>query len=130
MKYTYIVTSGEYSDYRINAVFDTKQLAEKYISSFKSSGYDSPEIEVHNLNPYKEEITKGYFAFFVRMTKEGECKDVHISTSSYGFDNPNAGFDVNDNMYVHVFAKDEKHAIKITNEKRTQLIALNKWGRK
>jgi hypothetical protein len=30
-------------------------------------------------------------------------------------------------MCLHVLARDEQHAIKIANEKRTQLIAENKW---
>ena len=40
----YVVTSGEYSDYRIDAIFSTRERAEAYLSQLKgaecSSGYE------------------------------------------------------------------------------------------
>jgi hypothetical protein len=31
-------------------------------------------------------------------------------------------------MHMFCFANDEEHAIKIVNEKRAQIISMNKWG--
>lgn len=50
-KKIYIVTSGEYSDYRINAVFSTRKLARDYIQQ-RGTEY---RIEVYNLD---EEVVK------------------------------------------------------------------------
>lgn len=31
-------------------------------------------------------------------------------------------------MNVYCYANDEQHAVKIANEKRTEILALNRWG--
>lgn len=127
----YVVTSGDYSDYGIDAIFTSEELAQAFINGFKERSYQEFRIEEHKLNPYKNEIRKGYFAFFVRMQKDGVCKEVYKSDSAYGFNGGiDYGFDINNGMCCHVFAKDDKHAVKIANEKRIELIALNKWKQK
>ena len=70
-----------------------------------------------------------YEPFFLRMTKEGNCNEINVKDSSYGFkdEDIDVGFDIHKNMYISIFAKDETHAIKIANEKRVQLIAENRW---
>ena len=129
MKTAYIVTQGSYSDYHICGVFDKKELAEQYISAFGGGQrYDEMGIEEWELNPYKLELGKGYKPFFVRMDKEGNSSEVLEEDSTYGFrDGEGYGFDIENNVYNHCFAKSTEHAIKITNELRAQLIAENKW---
>lgn len=123
----YVVTSGDYDG--ICGIFNSEELAQAFIDGFEKRRYEEFSIEEHKLNPYKNEITKGFFAFFVKIQKDGVCVEVYKSDSAYGF---NGGidydFDINNEMFCHVFAKDDKHAIKIANEKRTELIALNKWN--
>lgn len=126
-QHIYLVTRGDYSDYEVTAVFTEKKLAEKYINSFKKSNYDEFRIEVYILNPHEEQLKKDYKPYFVRMAKDGKVKDIYIQESHYNLDNLNIKFDINNNMYISIFAKDEKHAVKIANEKRGQLIALNRW---
>jgi hypothetical protein len=47
----YLVTSGEYSDYHIDAVFSTRELAETYIEASKGMPYaDYPQIEEWAVN--------------------------------------------------------------------------------
>ena len=125
----FLVTRGDYSDYRVCAVFTEKALAEKYIHSFKGNSYEEFRIENYTLNPYQYELKNDYKPFFLRMTKDGNCTEIYVKDSSYGFEGEDIdfGFDVNKNMYISIFAKDEKHAIKIANEKRVQLIAKNRW---
>ena len=125
----FLVTRGDYSDYRVCAVFTEKPLAEKYIDSFKGNSYEAFRIENYTLNPYHYELKNDYKPFFLRMTKEGNCTEINVKDSSYGFEDEDVdfGFDVNKNMYISIFAKDETHAIKIANEKRVQLIAENRW---
>jgi hypothetical protein len=127
MKTIYAVTSGEYSDYGIDSLFDSQELAQSYIDSFNADEYDKMKIEEFKLNPFEKQIKKGCLPYFLRMTKEGECTEIEITSSSHGFgDEPR--FDIEKNIYHHVFAKDEKHAVKILNEIRVQYIAMNKWG--
>jgi hypothetical protein len=132
MKTIYVVTQGYNEDYHICGVFDSEPLAKRFIETFSSAQqWDFMGIEEWKLNPHKLEIGKGYKPFFVRMSKEGDMIEINESNSIYGFndyrDGENWGFDFFDNLFNHCFAKDEKHAIKITNELRTQLIAEDKW---
>lgn len=68
----YIVTSGEYSDYHIDAVFSTKGLAEDYI---QQNGTDY-RIEEYNLD---EEIDRNTKLWRVEFDiKDGEFKEAHV----------------------------------------------------
>lgn len=48
MAKVYVVTSGVYSDYRINCVFATREAAEKYCATWEYK-YDEPRIEEYEL---------------------------------------------------------------------------------
>lgn len=121
----FIVTQGNYSGYHICGVFAKEPLAQKFIDSFKDNQYNEMRIEVWELNPFKLELAKEYKPYFIRMDKEGNTLEIHKTDSTYSLGE--GGFDIHFNMYLHCFAKDEAHAIKIANEKRTQLIAKNEW---
>ena len=71
-KKIYIVTSGEYSDYRIDAVFSTRELAEDYI---QHNGTDY-RIEEYNLD---EEIDRNTKLWRVEFDiKDGEFKEACV----------------------------------------------------
>ena len=71
-KKIYIVTSGEYSDYHIDAVFSTKELAEDYI---QHNGTDY-RIEECNLD---EEIDRNTKLWRVEFDiKDGEFKEAYV----------------------------------------------------
>ena len=127
----FIVTQGDYSDYHICGVFTSEELAQKFIDSFGIQKWDVMRIEEYSLNPLEIELRKGYIPFFVRMSKEGECIEITVEDSCYGYtiNADEFGFDIKLNLYYHVFAKDEQHAIKIVNEKRGQLIAMDRWNK-
>lgn len=130
-KIIYVVTQGCYSDYGICAVFDNRELAQSYIDAL-DEGFEGMDIEEWNLNPYELDLTKGRKSFFVRMTKEGKAYDIQTPTSSYNLESGdyNVGFCMEGDMHMSLFADDEKHAIKIVNEHRVQLIANNQWPEK
>lgn len=68
----YIVTSGEYSDYHIDAVFSTKELAEDYI---QQNGTDYV-IEEYNLD---EEIDRNTKLWKVKFDiNDGKLKDAQV----------------------------------------------------
>lgn len=130
MKKVYIVTSGDYSDYGIEAVFDSKKLAEEYINKYKELGFGScKDIEEWNLNPKTREIKKGFKPYMVRMDHEGILEDIMDKNISWGFDGLEdcVRFDYKKSMTLFCFAKDENHAVKITNEKRIDYIKSNLW---
>jgi len=139
MKKLYVVTRGEYSDYCISAIFDSKELAQAYIEKFSIfenrhyfNGFN--EIEEFVLNPQEEHLLTNRKPFMVEMRRNG---DVGSVLEEVEFNYPNydglvefIGYahDPDRTMRIVVFANDEKHAIKIANEKRGQIIAMNKWG--
>lgn len=134
MDKVFIVTSGEYSDYHIEAVFSTREQAERWCDLFTSSkGYaaDQPGVEEWDLDllGQRGDDLKPYFG---RMDKDGNSSEVEKAIRSYGFREkcPEMGFDVKCKLYGYVWAKDEQHAIKILNEKRLTLLAENKWPTK
>ena len=133
MKKIYVVTSGSYSDYGIDAIFDSRELAQSFIDSFdKSRGWtDFNDIEEWELNPNEPELKMNRKAYNLRMNKEGETQNsVEHSKSTYGHrEGLSISFTINSEwMNVNCYADDEQHAIKIANEKRTQILALNRWG--
>ena len=129
MKTIYLVSIGEYSDYMIEAVFDELDLAKQYIAGLED-GYYKRQIEEMPLNPFKDDLRNNRIPFLVTMTIEGTVIDVE--NKGIGFspkDENNIAFNLTENwMYCHCYANDKKHAIKIANEKRTQYIAMNRWG--
>ena len=125
----YIVTSGSYSDYGIRAVFDSKELAQKFIDKSSFDEYDPWGIEEYEINPNKDKIMNEYFYYFVRMEKNGNCKEVYKSRYFDGKIGVVHGFDVHTAMCCNMYAKNDEHAIKIANEKRMEVLALNKWGK-
>jgi len=133
----FIVTSGAYSDYHINAVFSTKENAEKYNKLYANGDFeDIEEFEVDDemalINRIRDEKITIYL---VCMDRDGNIKETIKESPSIslveelltGKQKPVLYADC---MDMCVIAKDEKHAIKIVNEKRTQMIANNEWNKK
>jgi hypothetical protein len=143
----YAVSSGDYSDYHIEAIFESEELAQKYlkekIDELKEKyGKDHEywneyrEIEVYILNKKKMDI--GYYN--VGMYKNGNVRNVYKRNGRIDADeevmikqfkereehNKQRINKIINCLIFCVSAKDEKHAIKIANERRTQLIAENK----
>lgn len=128
MKKIYVVTAGDYSDYRIVAMFSTKKLAQSFIDSFAASTvYDRfNDVEEYELNPFKSDLSAGRKPYIVRMCKDGQVKQVKLVEASdfHQSDRYSYGNEIN----ISCFANDETHAIKIANERRVQIIAMNRWG--
>jgi len=133
MNKVYVVTSGQYSDYGIDAIFTTKELAEKFIDSFLKN-YNEMEIEEWDLNPNEQHLKQNRKPYFLRINKEGNVSDVEQRDSSFGFKQNipvcNTSY-THDKLWLNVecFADDESHAVKIAGEKRTQILASDSWGK-
>ena len=119
----YVCTEGSYSNYHICGIFDDKELAEIFCEKF----CDHAVIEEWKLNPYESELYDDYSPYFVVMSKDGNVIKIN-NTILYNSDSENIPYiNFYNNMCINVIAKTKEHAIKIANEHRIQLIALNKW---
>lgn len=130
-KIIYIVTDGEYSDYKICGVFDDPQLAKEFQDA---GGYD--DIKDYPVNPYVFQLREGWNVWLLQMLKNGDtvyCKEnntyLYWRLPIFEFLKEPGGFSVKEwFLDATVLARDKEHAIKIVNEKRAQFIAENKWG--
>ena len=70
----YIVTRGDYSDYRIMGVFSTEENARTFISDvLKDEDADIEHWEVDENNVFVQLIRNGYNQYHVKMQKTGEA---------------------------------------------------------
>jgi hypothetical protein len=124
-KYAYIITTGNYSDYRILGVTDDKDLAEGFAEKFggnieKWKICDSKEFE-----PIKDktryEVIMAYDGKLLRVI---DVPDNDVKTTSQIIN-----WDCKMRLEVCCWANDKKHAVKIANEIRAQTIAEGKWDK-
>jgi len=128
----YIVTSGEYSDYKIEAVFSDKGKAEEFVEVCDKAitYYDKYyKIEEYYLDIPKEQL----FYTEVYMGEDGGVHAACLEVASQHIDMGN-DFGVF-RLYggVPCFkwvvkTHDRERAIKVANEKRAQILALGIWG--
>jgi len=111
----YITTKGNYSDYRITAVFSNRELAEKYPHKDEIEEYevDEPFEVFHNIT--------------ITMKENGDIVNINHNIDTEN----NEGFKHYYNNYIIwiVNTNDTKRAIKIVNEKRIQILANDLWSK-
>lgn len=136
----YILTSGSYSDYQIECVCSTKQMAKKLkaINAWQIEEYVIDE-RINDFKKAEELLEKGYKNYFVRMTESGKVTQIvngkNCWISMFDIikskrDKTDFEFDFEGDLYGCILAKNDEQAIKIINDKRAFLIANNQWGRK
>lgn len=129
MQKVFVVTDGEYSGYHIVGIF----LDETKAKRCHELSLSQNDIEEYNLDEIKgdENIPDGYSRWMVLMFKDGNCNESPIKVNalcSYNKTEPKPYSDSTPDLYAfYVLAKDEQHAIRISNEQRVQLIAENRW---
>ena len=142
-KTVYAVTAGSYSDYRIVALFSTKERAEEFIAAMtKPDGYNELNgIEEFELDPQTADmIRRGYSVWYVQMLIDGNterCERTNTDLYNVGevghriWDRANApaykGRGIPNILMSHVWAKSEAAALKIVNEKRLEMIASGEF---
>lgn len=122
MKTIYIVTSGSYSEYGINSVFSTRELAQA-----AADAYGDAEVEEHELDPEVPNFApKGHRGFSVSMIEDGVLRGVWNIGSTSPIDvDPKFTYLRDDRkicILFRLYARDKDHAVKIANERRTGLI--------
>lgn len=137
MKTIYIVSKGDYSAYHIIGAFTKKEDAQRVADLWttETSGYCHAEVEEMAVDEIPDSPA-GMLPYEVFMDREGnshtkrgdiDCINWGPSPqtwepSRYNPDDPHIN-----GMRFTMWARDEKHAVKIANEKRTQTIAEGKW---
>jgi len=123
----YILTSGSYSDYRIEGVFTDKSIAESMTKNFYDAEveeFDSDPINLNTLEAFKE-----WNFFFVSFDDNGEIFQSYLNYPGFNDYHRNFRFCTHgavkngNKITVHdlsVWAKDQEHAIKIAAEKFAQ----------
>lgn len=120
MSKVYIVNSGEYSDWNIDAAFSTLEKAKTYRDSSDYFHDNIIEMEIDKPNDFPI----GKKAYRVSFRKDGTCYCNSVEPEKVD-NKTNPTF--HDMMVTTCWATDKKHAIKIANERRVQIIANNKW---
>lgn len=125
----YLVTDGDYSDYRIVSAHSTKELAERA----KELANADNDIEEWELDPELPQPPPGRLPWYVTMNRDGstdynsrraidEFAPGVEFVSGYFRDPPGTW-----RLQVGCWARDEAHAVKIANEYRAALIAADLW---
>jgi hypothetical protein len=136
MSEVYVVTSGEYSDYHIEAVFADYALAQRYVTWCNERRYsDKASIEAWALDDVPVLMRKGQHGYRVKMLRNGDSEvevtgdtepfpmQSHIYTDRFAKpDDPWRLY-----LDVRVVAVSAEAAVKIANELRGQLIARGAW---
>lgn len=124
-KTVWVIEDGEYSDYHVVGVFSSRENAELVLGQLKSG-----EIAEWELDPAVKALNAGLSRYYVQMLRDGtvcESKPEEFCADEWEFLNTSDGYPPTAGLRVWVFAKDEKHAVKIANEKRIQAIANGEW---
>ncbi|MHA1302243.1 MAG: DUF7336 domain-containing protein [Candidatus Heimdallarchaeaceae archaeon] len=133
MKKVYIVTSGEYSDYGIHAVFSKKELAEKFVelkNKIGYFGYTGAFIEEYDL--YDSDMNfpnypkdKNHYAVRLEL-QTGKTIFVSLTgrnlnrKTTYILDKDYEGIKF---LEVYCWAKSKEQAKKIATDIRTRVLA-------
>ena len=124
-KMIYVVTSGEYSDYHIEAVFSRRDLADTFVGE-ASKGRDRDSWSDAGVEEFELDIPPNtWWVILVRMAKNGDVLSTESRfNSAPGF----ACYDTDNNLVWQEPTLDVIRAVKAVNKKRAMLIALNVWG--
>jgi hypothetical protein len=124
----YMIEQGWYSDYRVCGIYDSEEKAKAVVDMMNAGkcGEEASYSEV-GLNENWDLISRGMKVFSVVMSRDGYSEvqlsgSLYASTIMVGEWYLNSGKRV-PGVHGEVWAKDEKHAVKIMNEHRASAIA-------
>jgi len=119
-KTVYLVTEGEYSDYRVKAVFSIKELAEAYIANHEG-GVEEYEMDTEfavypkDRQPYKIRLMKSGRILYAQERSWDDYVTEHntytVRLSIWGRPNKEP------EMFTNCEARDKLHAMKIAAER-------------
>lgn len=128
----YVVTGGEYSDQWTDGVYDDHALATAHIRM--SDG--GCTLQAYPLNEHTARIHQGLAKWCVNMKRDGDTVSIYgeglgldeeigsAQADIEGWRQRQGDFTV---LCCKCWARGKEHAIKITNEIRTQILAADNW---
>lgn len=128
MSKIYAVNSGTYSDWGIDALFDTRELAELFMKlNVIEDRYDSyNDIREYELNPGAAELREGMSHYWIQMRSDGSTAyPPEIRLYDIGEPNETTFREHGRERFMnwHGWARTPEHALKIANERRIMLLA-------
>lgn len=123
MSQGFMVTKGDYSDYHVIAVFTTREGAEAFLAWYPNGTARIEDVPLDEQVQYPQ----GMLAYRVFFDVHGNSEAFQVDPDTVADDDSYPDFNGREKMYTHCWATDDRHAIKIANERRVQLIALGKW---
>ena len=125
MSTIYLVTQGHYSDYSVVGAFS--DYAKALDLSAILSG--DARVEMYELDKYVEVAERGLAPIEVLMSENGKAGAYRWEDLDYPEETSASILEDSEGVYLkcHCWARDEEHAVKITNEIRAQIIASNNW---
>lgn len=130
MSKVYVVTSGEYSDYSILGVFDSRELADEVVAERESTGnrYNRARVEEYELNPALYESPNPTFRVVIGSDGNVYRCELHKGSAVESFFQPFwSGSDRVVMLVTFVSASRAAGAIKVANERRAMLLAEGSW---
>lgn len=129
----YVVTSGEYSDYRIEKIFTNAKRAEGYAVLLSGACYGEARVEPCPLNKSNILFNPKIKCFEVGFTPAGEFVNARLKglrkrdlNEIREQSSPWKGAQ----YYIDVLAREENHAAKIAKDKLMQFFAQKKEAEK
>lgn len=122
MKTVYLVTRGSYSDYHVCCVCSTMKKAE-YAKRLYNADND---IEPYDVNHFMGHPV-GTLWYEVTMDRDGNVSKCKIENPEWANDVEWKPYGDGNRVTFFMWAKTDKHAIKIANERRVALIASEQW---
>ncbi len=141
MASVWVIEQGEYSDYHVVGIF-TSEAAARLVLERLDTEYSSYShtIDEWPLDPAVEELNAGLTRWGLLMLRDGTVEQAPQPVGLTGYSIVNEiklwerskalayqGKDTPDVLNAAVWARDSEHAIKIVNERRTQMIASDEW---
>ena len=132
----YVVTSGEYSEYGIEALFSSEEKAREFMRLLPKSDPEYNAIDEYVLDPdVVDHVRKGRSLWGITMSRDGSVMGAYKKDpdcwDTYGppeiAERRMGGQALEKVLRVMAWAKTEKQAVKIANDKRAQLIATGAW---
>jgi len=111
----YIVTTGEYSDYRIHSVHTDIDVAKRVADE------NCGDVDVWGVDEETPSLPPGYAYYCVRMSINGDVISSGQSSDPYNYGRVNLW---RGELLSDIAAKNEKHAVKIMNERRAMILSL------
>lgn len=115
----WIIEQGTYSNYRVVAIFSTKENAVLYLSKMNPDEYSIPTIDDRDLDPSIKDINSGQIQYRVNLNLDGSLNRIAPCKHLDELDE----IHWNSGHFYCVWAKDESHAVKIASDRVFQYIA-------